>query len=156
MQVFHLQLKTHRESAPKILLGLGTDAALTRHYHHVRGNLHQYDGFLLRKRLVSPILSEFEDIFHTILERVQVRKPTLIEEYVDVRESYGISRSLRRGATAHSINQNVPAPIRDAINRWRGEYKSDQEGMVKAGAIADVYARLDFIAPTAVKFSASL
>ena len=69
----------------------------------------------------TPKLSDFEDDFYRLLERVQQARPDLIPPNLEVREEFGILRSLRRGVTAHAINIKVPDKLIELINRWRVE-----------------------------------
>lgn len=60
----------------------------------------------------------FEEDLHTVLETIQ-NTTTLIDKSVNVREEYGIYRSLRRGATTEAHNQGVQDPVIEMNNRWR-------------------------------------
>ena len=67
-----------------------------------------------------------------ILERiieVQRLHPELIRSEVDVCESYGISRSFRRGSNSEAQNRGVSDSDIDKNNRWR---KVDRAGSEKA------------------------
>ena len=77
--------------------------------------------------------------------------PDLIAPEIDVREEFGMRRSLRRGATAHAINMNVAAHIIEAVYRWRSERNSDVPGL----NMICVYARLDALKPTILSYSFS-
>jgi hypothetical protein len=103
-------------------------------------------------RLFPGPLSKYEDMFYGMLEDVQVDSSQLIKASVDVREDYGILRSIRRGVTAHAINMKVDRDLIDAVNRWRSERTS----LVPALNMSGMYARLDFIKPTVLRFSLSL
>ena len=61
---------------------------------------------------------DFEGDLHTVLETIQ-NTTTLIDKAVDIREEYGIYRSLRRGATTEAHNQGVAEPVIEMNNRWR-------------------------------------
>mgnify|MGYP007080209174 CR=1 FL=1 len=98
-----------------------------------------------------PQLKEFHDIFYEVLEEVQEARPDLIKPEVEVRELFGILRTLRRSATAHATNMRIPKDIIEAINRWRREKNSDVPALDMQG----VCARLDFIKPTVLMCSES-
>ena len=83
---------------------------------------------------------EFEHDFFTLLERVQT-STNLINKEMDVRESYGIIRSLRRGFTCHAKNMEVPEEWINAMNRWRTESNS-RTGAPRLDML-DVYSTLD-------------
>jgi hypothetical protein len=97
-------------------------------------------------------LSKYDDMFYGMLEDVQSECPDLIKPSVDVREDYGILRSERRGVTAHAINMRVDRDLIDAVNRWRSERNS----LVPALDMAGMYARIDFLKPTVLRFSLAL
>lgn len=97
-------------------------------------------------------LSHYEDMFYSMLEEVQTRRPKLIRPKVDVREDFGIYRSLRRGVTSHATNMDVSSTLVDAINRWRSERNSEVARLDMAGS----YARLDSIKPTVLRYSSGL
>ena len=61
----------------------------------------------------------FESIFHELLELVQARRPDLFASDIDVREDYGLNRSLRRGSTTLATLLKVDQSVVDAMNRWR-------------------------------------
>ena len=62
--------------------------------------------------------SEYE--FDILLELVAIQKTCgdIINETVDVYESYGVSRSFRRGSNTHAINQGLKEANIDHNNRW--------------------------------------
>jgi len=99
----------------------------------------------------SPKLADFHDMFYEVLEEVQQARGDLIPPDLDVRESCGTLRSLRRSATAHAANMRIPKDIIEAVNRWRREKNSDVPALDMQG----VYARLDFIKPTVLLCSQS-
>ena len=96
-----------------------------------------------------PKLAEYHDLFCEVLEEVQQARPDLISPDIDIRELFGILRTLRRSATAHAINVRIPRDIVEAANRWRREKNSDVPALDMPG----VYARLDFIKPTVLLYS---
>ena len=98
-------------------------------------------------------LMEFQDDFFRYIERVQANTE-LIQDEVDVREDYGIMRTLRRGVTEHARNMDVPKELVDVINRWRTEMNSSRDG--QGAQLIDTYTRLDSIWPTVLKFSEAL
>jgi len=97
----------------------------------------------------EPKVGEFHDLFYEVLEGIQDTRPNLIGPEVDVRDLYGILRTLRRSATAHATNRRVPKDIIEAVNRWRTERKSDVPVLDMHG----VYARLDLLKPTVLLYS---
>jgi hypothetical protein len=63
--------------------------------------------------------SAFEASFHQRLLSVQCVRDDLIGASVRIEDEYGISRSLRRGATSRAIDQGLPPHVVNANNRWR-------------------------------------
>lgn len=111
------------------------------------------DGYLFgREDGTRASLQEYHDVFYEPLEQVQLTHPTLIKPDVDVREEFGIRRSLRRGVTAHALNMEVPEELINTINRWR----SKKDGKGKARRMIDLYAELEALIPTALKYSLAL
>jgi hypothetical protein len=110
-------------------------------------------GRLFQRKLLPAKLVEFEEDFFVILEKVQATT-TLIERYLDVRAEYGISRSLRRGVTAHARNMGVPRELVDSVNRWRKEANSATGNPTMD--MADVYTTLKALLPTILRYSRSL
>ena len=53
-----------------------------------------------------PKLSEFEDNFYQILERIQAAT-NHIDKAVDVQEAFGILRTLRKSNAGHVINMEI-------------------------------------------------
>ena len=97
-------------------------------------------------------LCEFEQAFYTVLEEVQGRRPDLISPQVEVRDDYGILRSLRRGVTSHAINMQVDSVLIHAVNRWRVERASDAPN----SNMQDIYAELEHLKPTILRYSDAL
>ena len=110
-------------------------------------------GKLFVRKLRPSKLMEFEDDFYKVLERVQ-DTTNLISKEICVRDVYGISRSLRRGVTAHSKNMRIDKELRDAINRW-GKEANTKLGVARMD-MADTYTTLESIMPLILEFSRAL
>jgi hypothetical protein len=111
------------------------------------------NGRLFTMNLANGKLFEFEDLFYGILEDVQALRPDLISEEVNVREEFGILRSLRRGVTSHALNMQIDPDLLKAINRWRHEMNALGKGQFD---IVALYAKLDSIRAMVLRFSGSL
>jgi hypothetical protein len=109
-------------------------------------------GRLFRRHLTPSKLYEFEHDFFTLIERVQ-SSTSLIDKDVDVRDAFGILRSLRRGWTSHAKNMGLPEDWINAMNRWRTEANS-QTGAPHLD-MADVYASLDSLKPLFLRITLS-
>ena len=97
-------------------------------------------------------MSDFEEDFFEPLEHIQASDTKLIDKKMEVREEFGLWRSLRKGVTAHALNMGGPPELINAINRWRDE--RSRQG--QPSRMIDVYANIDDVVPTAVKYSFSL
>ena len=97
----------------------------------------------------TPRLVDYEDYFFQPLEAVQEVRPDLIDPSVDIRDDYGIWRSLRRGVTAHAINVEVPVKLIELVNRWRSELSERSTG----GSMINVYTEYEALLPTTIKYS---
>ena len=75
----------------------------------------------------------YEPYMHSLLKRVQDKRPDLIPAIIDVEDAYGISRSGRRGGTTNAQNASNADCGKEDIernNRWR---KLDRAGTRQAG-----------------------
>ena len=75
----------------------------------------------------------YESYMHSLLKRVQEKRPDLIPAIIDVEDAYGISRSGRRGGTTNAQNAPNSECGKEDIernNRWR---KLDRAGTRQAG-----------------------
>jgi len=97
-------------------------------------------------------LADFEEDFYEVLEEVRRRRPDLIGDDVDIREEYGIWRSLRRGVSSHAINMKVSKNLIELINRWR----SEKDRQSQSATMIDVYTELEDLIPTLLRYSKAL
>jgi hypothetical protein len=110
-------------------------------------------GKVFVRRLRPAKLMEFEDDFYAVLEEVQYTTD-LISKDICVRDEFGLSRSLRRGVTAHSKNMRIDKELRDAINRW-GKEANTKLGVARLD-MGDTYTTLESIMPLILEFSRAL
>ena len=94
-------------------------------------------------------LADYEDVFYSMLEGIQASNPELISPSLDVREDFGISRSVRRGGTSHALNMGIDELLVKAINRWRDEMNSEVPRLDMPGT----YSKLDTIRPYRLRYS---
>jgi hypothetical protein len=111
------------------------------------------NGRLFTMKLANGKLHEFEELFYSVLEDVHEAKPDLFPEDVNIREDFGILRSLRRGVTTHALNLRLDRELLEAINRWRHEMNSLGLGRLD---MPNVYAKLESIKALVLSFSGSL
>jgi hypothetical protein len=110
-------------------------------------------GRLFQCVLATPKLHEFEDDFFTVLEKVQSTS-LLIADTVDVRDTYGILHSTRRGVTSHARNMQIPEDGINAFNRWSKDLNA-RSGASRLDMI-EVYSKLEALAPIRLRFSRTL
>ena len=128
-----------------------------RRYVLLMHRLGQTGGYLYSRDGAKAKLSDFHEDFYGTLETIQAGRPDLIPKEMDVRESYGILRSLRRGVTSHALNRGVERPLVDAVNRWRTERQAALKGTIPfLGSLCADYARLDQLTETLLRYSKAL
>jgi hypothetical protein len=84
-------------------------------------------GPLFRAMPAATVAARTKDLdvlFHRYLLLVQVERPDLIGQDVEISSVYSLRRSLRRGSTAQARNKKVPKDIILLNNRWRSEEAS--------------------------------
>lgn len=99
------------------------------------------------------VLKDFHHLFYSGLERGKEEGVEGIKEG-EVREIYGILRSLRRGTTAHARNNGVSVDLLNAVNRWR-KHKDSRTNAPRLD-MDEVYTQLEAIKPTILRFSSAL
>ena len=62
---------------------------------------------------------DFEPELHHYLEMIQKYDSSLINQLVNVREDYGVSRSYRRGSNTEAQNRGILPVDCDRNNRWK-------------------------------------
>jgi hypothetical protein len=108
-------------------------------------------GRLFQRRLDPPRMFEMEDDFMSILEEVQATTEAIDDE-LDVRERFGMERSLRRGVSAHARNMEVDEDLIKAINRWN---KDPSKGAARLDMI-ELYSQADALTPLYLRYSRAL
>jgi hypothetical protein len=111
-------------------------------------------GRLFVQQLTPSKMFEFANDFFIILERVQAQTEHIDKE-MDVRETYGLMRSSRRGLTLHAKNMGIPLEDLKAFNRRRSEIKIGNSGAGRLD-MPDLYAALKSLTPALLRFTRSL
>jgi hypothetical protein len=104
-------------------------------------------GRLFQRKLDPPRMGEWENDFMTILELVQ-STTEFIDSEINVRDKYGMGRSIRRGATAHARNMCVDEDLIKAVQRW----SKDATGAARLDMI-ELYSDADVLTPTYLRYS---
>jgi hypothetical protein len=81
-------------------------------------------GPLFRMEMGATIPARVQDLdvlFHEALRNLQISRPDLIPEAVEVARVYSLSRSLRSGSQTQARNQNVAREVRVLVARWKSE-----------------------------------
>ena len=72
--------------------------------------------FFARSAKKRGTIADYDSTFQTYLTRVRVVEGELFLKGVEI-DDYSFRRLLRRGATAHAMNNGVPQPVIDQINQ---------------------------------------
>lgn len=97
---------------------------------------------------------DYESAFVERLQVVQSTQPGVIPSDLDLSESFGISRSFRRGATSVARTRGVDDKLVGLINRWR-KFESAR-GARPAMAMEEHYSDIAILIPQTIKFSQAL
>jgi hypothetical protein len=89
--------------------------------------------------------------FHEILKRVRKIHSRLIGEKTNIVEEYSVYRSLRRGATAHAQNVEMPKEVIEANNRWRKHLRA--RGLTPGMSMMERYSDAKASVPALIRFS---
>ena len=89
-----------------------------------------------------------------LLEWVQAQADH-IDKDMDVRDAYGLMRSLRQGLTSHLKNMRILEEDLKSFNRWRSEIKTGNRGAGRLD-MPDLYAALKLLTPDLLRFTISL
>jgi hypothetical protein len=122
--------------------------ALRDHDHHTHGPAFcTVQGQLLQS-------SDIELDLLDRIQRVQDLHPALIPANILVYESYGISRSFRRGATSEARARGVSPDDIDLVNRWRTFEHG--RGRRLRQAMRDHYSDIRLLIPALLRFAPAL
>jgi hypothetical protein len=150
------QLSGAKFGVPCVPVTSGTNLKPGRWVKRLVETLHglgRRSGRLFSRKLATPKMHKFEDDWSTVLEEVQATTEHIGDE-VDVHETCGISRSERRGVTAHALNMEIGHELLNAVNRWRKEATSATGNPWLD--MVDVYTALEALLPTVLRFSRAL
>mmetsp|Transcript_25276 Transcript_25276/g.62236 ORF Transcript_25276/g.62236 Transcript_25276/m.62236 type:complete len:350 (-) Transcript_25276:812-1861(-) len=117
------------------------------------------DGHMFRVRrkngkIARATVGDLDVLFLRLWNRVQEKHPKLLPDTVNVDEEFSISRSARRGATAHAQNCKVPKDVVEANNRWRKYQRS--RGILPGMSMMERYSDAKASVPTLTRFSQSM
>ena len=98
--------------------------------------------------------AELDAEFHTQLEVVQEKRTDLIPSNVDIRESFSVFRSLRRGSTSRVGELGIPDNIVNLHNRWRRVEAGG--GFLKSSNMRANYTELRLTRKVRLKYSENL
>jgi len=75
-------------------------------------------AFCGKGKLEVARMRDYEEVFFDLLETVMEDKPELFDKDCNIREWYGLFRSLRRGSNSLATLLKVRKEIRELMNRW--------------------------------------
>ena len=104
--------------------------------------------FFVRSAKKRGTIADYDPTFQAYLTRSRVLEGGLFLKGVEI-DDYSFRRLLRRGATAHTMNNGVPQPVIDKINRWRK--KKNVKGGEAGLTLAQVYSSVRHTMPTNIK-----
>jgi hypothetical protein len=108
-------------------------------------------GRLFQRRLDPSRMFEMEDEFMPLMEEVQATSDAIDDE-LEIRERFGMERSLRRGVSTHARNMGVDEDLIKAINRWN---KDPSKGAARLDMI-ELYSQADALTPLYLRYSRAL
>jgi len=87
---------------------------------HVRGMKGITNGpaFCGEGKMEVARMRDYEEVFFDLLETVKEDQPDLFDKDCDIRDWYGLFRSLRRGSHSLAVTLKVPLASRNLMNRW--------------------------------------
>ena len=91
--------------------------------------------------------------FFALMDEVQ-DTTKLIDNRIDIREEYGLSRCLRRGSNTHAHNMGVSSTQIELNNRWRKFFYAG--GKRPGMGIRDSYIQIKQAMPALLKYSSAL
>ena len=150
-----VQLSGHKIKVPIVAVSGGTNirgGRWIRRLVYLKHNLKEGKGRLFQRTSNPPLLREFEDDFYGLLEKVQ-EETELIGEDINVREDFGIMRSLRKGATAHAKNMKVNEDDIRSFNRWGSEIRRGNK--IPRLDMINTYANWEALLPTLLRVTKS-
>lgn len=92
--------------------------------------------------------------FHDELWKIQQAHSDLLDNDIDVADSFNIHRSLRRGATSRATALNYSETIINLNNRWRQTQSNKGKGGLKK--MSQLYVEISLALDGLLEFSASL
>jgi hypothetical protein len=99
-------------------------------------------------------MSDYEEIFYDILNKIQDQRLDLIGPDVDIKQIYGFFCSFRQGATTRAREQGISEAYIDLINLWRKVERA--LGMKPSLAIRDYYTKVVQLKFSRLRFSKPL
>ena len=99
------------------------------------------------------LASEFEEVMMVLLESLQASNNLILLD-VDVRNEYGIDKSLRQGVMTHARNCGVKTEDIEMNNRWRKVEAAN--GKAASLNIRDHYIEVKLAITTLIRFSIAL
>ena len=97
---------------------------------------------------------QFNGEFHNVLKEVQVHRPDLLPDGVDIEGCYGTFRSMRRGSLTRATEQGIEGPDLDIVNRWRKF--EDSRGSRPHMSMREHYLEIKLVLKRALAYSKAL
>ena len=82
-------------------------------------------------------IAEMDVLLYSVLERVQLKFPSILPDSVIIEDEFSVYRSLRRGSNTEARNVQIPRDIIDASMRWRAAMRN--KGLTSSMPLAERY-----------------
>ena len=82
-------------------------------------------------------IAEMDALLYSVLEKVQLKFPSILPDSVTIEEEFSVYRSLRRGSNTEARNVQIPRDIADASMRWRAVMRN--KGLTSSMPLVERY-----------------
>ena len=95
-------------------------------------------------------------LLYSVLEKVQLKFPSILPDSVTIEDEFSVYRSLRRGSNTEARNVQIPRDIADASMRWRAVMRN--KGLTSSMPLVERYTCTVAKAnvPTLIRYSSLL
>jgi hypothetical protein len=99
-------------------------------------------------------IADLDPMMHAVLKRVQLSRPNVIPDSVDVKSEYSMFRSVRRGSTSQAQNVRLPKEVIEANNCWRKSLKA--RGLTPGMSMMERYSESRASVLTLIRYSGKI
>ena len=106
------------------------------------------------KRGIVLSMCTLNNLFHQLLETIQIEKPEMIPGDMIVADRYNLYCSFHQGATTRAQEHKVPGPIIKIHNRWRKV--ENNQGSLPRLPMSQLYLEISQVLDSKLRFSRAL